>query len=847
MVLSYKLEVNDEDVSEYLIDNLRFTWTMTENVSEGTFYLDIDHPFAIKFGRDVAFYLKVDSYIKRFRGFVTRIRTDDNNNRVTVDVRGYAYKIRSTEYTGRFRDDLGNGNMKTIITNILDEKFPELTYDDDSIPDIDYDFLAKNFQDGNCGQIFDDFAELVSRIWYVDVNNKFYFISPTFTTISSVIIVGSNVHGRVIRDIDDTRFANIIKVYGKRFPVQSIQDDLIGDGTAQSFTLQEVPSASTQVQYEDGTRISTALEGAESYNDPELYDAYFKPDVPALQFNASTISGGTINVVNQTTSQIYDELPSAASIELHNLEKIKKFDSDNISSQQEAHDLAKSYLTENPGPVEVYTVSPWISTQAELEDWSTGNNTRFLSSTIDDSFNIVGEVITWNVNTGPSVALSLNNVPLAFGNRLADLLRRIYARDAREVASGSSIIKTLYWGGNVVLSLENFSIEEQNADDGTFCMQDPYVPPDDRSLMTDDEGSQLSDDVAAYYMLEGDGTDSVNDYDGTLTTTAGGQWGETGIIGDCPSCVGGEGAAAGTKSNFIAGYGNGINLSTDSVSFSAWIKVPSTGIALALGDTGAGGSRCYLGNSGGYWKIGFGSLQWSTDSDTTPVSLNTWTHIVASISSGASTTISLYVNGDFSHSRTSSAFTTQGNLGFSNFVSSDFTGTGYVDEIGLWDKALTSTDASALYNGGAGNQYPFSESEGGAIMRDDYTTSKSIIYSHNYNKTFYERFLDDFFIDLTESNGTLDRENMTYYLPDAGTLQSQPIVLSGGTYSTATATITAGTTNFSLSLKNANTEFTAGTSGEALTFGAAGEEIQYRIINTSGEELPITLVEVNYL
>lgn len=100
---------------------------------------------------------------------------------------------------------------------------------------------------------------------------------------------------------------------------------------------------------------------------------------------------------------------------------------------------------------------------------------------------------------------------------------------------------------------------------------------------------------------------------------------------------------------------------------------------------------------------------------TTTLTKNTWYYLTA-VYNG--TTISIYVNAknentsaawDQSPSATRTCTTAIGvnrAQGGSN-ESDGLWWKGYLDEVGIWDRALTSDEISALYNGGNGLTYPF--------------------------------------------------------------------------------------------------------------------------------------------
>jgi len=89
--------------------------------------------------------------------------------------------------------------------------------------------------------------------------------------------------------------------------------------------------------------------------------------------------------------------------------------------------------------------------------------------------------------------------------------------------------------------------------------------------------------------------------------------------------------------------------------------------------------------------------------------INTWYHIVATWDG---TTQYIYVNGSSigstSRTGTITTNTTAVEIGMLPGGGENFLGT--IDEVGIWSRALTSTEVTTLYNSGAGLQYPFTTS-----------------------------------------------------------------------------------------------------------------------------------------
>ena len=102
--------------------------------------------------------------------------------------------------------------------------------------------------------------------------------------------------------------------------------------------------------------------------------------------------------------------------------------------------------------------------------------------------------------------------------------------------------------------------------------------------------------------------------------------------------------------------------------------------------------------------------------------LNTWTHVLVTVKSGVQ--VKAYINGSLTNTISiTGKLITYDNyspyflplLGakryqnaFNVLADQQNFFTGKLDGIGLWDRELTSSEASAIYNGGNGNEYPFS-------------------------------------------------------------------------------------------------------------------------------------------
>lgn len=219
----------------------------------------------------------------------------------------------------------------------------------------------------------------------------------------------------------------------------------------------------------------------------------------------------------------------------------------------------------------------------------------------------------------------------------------------------------------------------------------------------------LTDNILAYYKLDANGTDvSLVDSTGngyTLTNTNNVALG-TGKIGGC-------GIWEATSGTYLNSTLSGLSSQGD-VSLSLWINPPNYGSGGFSDYAGSIASFCYAPSYAG-WLLIFtdtGKLrvfQGSIINETTnSIPLNEWTHLA--ISRNANTT-TLYINGVQSLQFADTADFSSNSVLFGVAIDRAGDGTlaynGLIDEVGIWNRGLSQTVVTELYNSGAGISYPF--------------------------------------------------------------------------------------------------------------------------------------------
>lgn len=498
--VTFKVEVEGTDVTDYIINEGSFIPNAVDRVTTNNFYLHIDTPLVPQEFDDVSFYVKYDSYFKKFGGVISTVVKDEANFRYRIEVKSYDWLAYRTEYTGVFRADTGKGNIKTVVTDILTEKFPDATWDSSSFPDVDSEFniIYKTYTNRKVGDLFDELAQSTQRNWWFDKNFKFHFKERVYTFYNNPIIYGTNTIGQPIVDKDTTNYANIVKVYGAKLDKEYV-DTFSGTGTLNAFTLTYFPTAVRSIEYTSGTKISYTMEGVTDYS-TTLYNAYLRPALPGIKFNTNTVSGtNNIKVYYNIIDQVYDEFGLGASIESSNIEVVKSINNEDITSQEEAFNIAKAELA-NSVAIDIVTTQIRIENQDDVEQYSVGNNVPVQIGSINESLDILEENWRFSKSTGLTCTLRLNGSRRTDNDVLVDFMKRIKQKEDKEALSRGTTVRYFYWGGNIYLEFSKLSIESQQSDEDAFELQE--TNQDYRSLMLETGGTVVMKEDYTLYPKE---------------------------------------------------------------------------------------------------------------------------------------------------------------------------------------------------------------------------------------------------------------------------------------------------------------------------------------------------------
>ncbi len=219
----------------------------------------------------------------------------------------------------------------------------------------------------------------------------------------------------------------------------------------------------------------------------------------------------------------------------------------------------------------------------------------------------------------------------------------------------------------------------------------------------DDPSNPLWNGLLAYYTADNTPDDALGVYDGTLVNGA--TYG-TGIINNCFSLDG--------VNDYVSVGSRQIFNNTQSFTFSCWVNADQilNRILITNADTLVSGANLSIWSDGVSRKLALigGNGSGNQTFGNTSLSISTWYQLVITHApyDGINPNVNFYVNGSFDGSGIFDAGTSS--LVINQYIGTNSTNTGYfkgrLDEIAIWQRVLTSTEVTELYNSGTGLQYP---------------------------------------------------------------------------------------------------------------------------------------------
>jgi len=213
-------------------------------------------------------------------------------------------------------------------------------------------------------------------------------------------------------------------------------------------------------------------------------------------------------------------------------------------------------------------------------------------------------------------------------------------------------------------------------------------------------GNPLWNDLQAYYTADNTPNDALGTYNGTLTNGA--TYG-TGIIN--------QGFSFDGVNDYVDLPSNTLSLSGD-FSVSLWFKsTVNNGYYILLSNykTGGYGIKIDLRNTNNIRCVIYNVSTYSLLSTTT-FNTGQWYHVVFTRKNNTGSKI--YINGTLDNSDSNTVNPNYGStlypaIGVSEYNTGQFEQyyNGIIDEVGIWNRELSASEVTELYNSGAGLQY----------------------------------------------------------------------------------------------------------------------------------------------
>lgn len=213
----------------------------------------------------------------------------------------------------------------------------------------------------------------------------------------------------------------------------------------------------------------------------------------------------------------------------------------------------------------------------------------------------------------------------------------------------------------------------------------------------------LTDNLVSYWKFDGNSNDSVSTNNGSDTNiTYNASYGKIG-----------QGASFNGSNSYILLGESGMPTGSTAKTIAGWVYVstqPSDTNGLVFFQMGKREAAKLFSieyyNNGGTYEI------WAQDYTSTPkwtytLTTGQWFHVAMT---NTGTTTELFINGSSQTSKTQTAQNinlVNGDINIGRRSGDGWFWNGYIDEVGIWSRALTTAEITTLYNGGSGLTYPF--------------------------------------------------------------------------------------------------------------------------------------------
>ena len=732
MVLQSEVLIDGNDIGAYLVDwkvdleiesneRNRAIITCNRNVLTA-FNISINNSITIKRGTVTA----TDNNI--FTGFVIEITED--NGAIVIKCKDPLYR-GTLKYITRSYDkniDTEAGVISAIWSDIVTQDL-ELTPNVQSTGTVDVmDKFICN--DDEVLERLQALTKIVDwQMYYNFVSNEVILEPKGNQTFATPFVVGGNVINNPTWSESTEGMFNKITLKGA-VSVGIKTETFSGDTIETDFILSEEP---------EDTKVS--ISGVEKVRgnpgSTDTFDYYIDKINKKLIFISAPASGtDNISIEYSYKIPIPVQSKNSSSISQYglyesriSLEDIKTTDDATLRVQKLLAAFSNPFISTELQTVNVYDLYP-----------------GYLVNVVDDyngkNVNAVVKKITYQYPEGFDL--------VTVGTRIFDLQDFVTdtQKRIRELEKKELINVTIL---NQLLQEENI-IELRNIAEIWRATLESDVLYYDSDVQGDwGDSTTLTTSISNYWKLDTNNTTQSDELGNNDLSVSGAVFTSSGLIGGAYDFDGSNDVLTSVGTHTFGAdwsLNQWVNVDTITGANDFILRHEDGGVTEAI--------QCVI-NTGGVIEL---TLRDSSIFDTSLISTDAITtsgwHMVTLVKEGS--TKRIYVNAGTPVSNTAGRTPTTLTMNYANVGAATVGMDGKMDEMGVWDKALSAAEITSLYNSASGLQYPFITDEG-FDWGDDTTETQTLSQRTHLNNIYWEDFRDNDLVNTGSTTCTVDTTN----------------------------------------------------------------------------------------
>jgi hypothetical protein len=347
-----------------------------------------------------------------FDGLVRSIKKSNTSEEFDIEADDYSVFMLDRFITDAFE----NEKAVDIIKDILQEKIPEYTWDDESFDDNDFVVEKIAFEDKTIIEIIEYICNLIGFNFWIESDGlgtiKFFCKVRKSNDSDFVLERGKNLKGLIYIEDKSQMFNRVIVEGDKR--EFSTNENFNGDGVSQEVYLRFKPR-NVRVLI-DGVLLKGGVEGITQ--NPDFTVDYYNRKI---SFTVSPAYGSDIEVDYAYDVPIKVEATDLGSIAKYG-EKVQFIKNKNIKEKTEAKKYAREYIKQYGKPQFIAEAETPASTEFSVGDVIT---VKDLAKGINNSMQVLECNYTYSKTEGFNSSLKLAHTSQTGTNVLKDIILRL--------------------------------------------------------------------------------------------------------------------------------------------------------------------------------------------------------------------------------------------------------------------------------------------------------------------------------------------------------------------------------------------------------------------------------------